>query len=209
MLRAGASLCRRSGRCCATARRDDIRLRQGRPARARRARSAVAGDRCGMSALAEHLDELPRVAARASGSSSSSEGGCCATSSRSSKPAGQRTITTESRAAVGTAAGERLLRLPGSADARRPRLRPLPARARPRLRDPAADLLPASKHRPSALHLHRRGDHRADDGGRQLRPPLRAATSETLIGLLACTGLRIGEAFALDRDDIDWTHGCS
>jgi integrase len=36
-----------------------------------------------------------------------------------------------------------------------------------------------------------------------LRPTLRAVTIETLIGLLACTGLRVGEAFALDRADID------
>jgi integrase/recombinase XerD len=36
-----------------------------------------------------------------------------------------------------------------------------------------------------------------------LRPPLRAATFRTLIGLLACTGLRIGEAIRLDREDFD------
>jgi integrase len=30
---------------------------------------------------------------------------------------------------------------------------------------------------------------------------------ETLIGLLACTGLRIGEALGLDRDDFDPIHG--
>jgi integrase len=33
---------------------------------------------------------------------------------------------------------------------------------------------------------------------------LQAATFETLLGLLAVTGLRIGEAMRLDRDDIDW-----
>ena len=33
---------------------------------------------------------------------------------------------------------------------------------------------------------------------------LRAATYDTLIGLLAATGLRIGEAIKLDRSDIDW-----
>jgi integrase len=37
--------------------------------------------------------------------------------------------------------------------------------------------------------------------------PLRAATYYTLIGLLAASGLRIGEAIKLDRDDIDWTEG--
>ena len=31
-----------------------------------------------------------------------------------------------------------------------------------------------------------------------------AATHETLIGLLAATGLRVGEAIRLDRADIDW-----
>jgi integrase len=34
---------------------------------------------------------------------------------------------------------------------------------------------------------------------------LRPATYATLIGLLACTGLRIGEALALRIDDIDWS----
>ena len=38
-------------------------------------------------------------------------------------------------------------------------------------------------------------------------PPLRSATYVTLIGLLAATGLRIGEAIKLDRGDIDWSAG--
>lgn len=42
---------------------------------------------------------------------------------------------------------------------------------------------------------------------RGLTPPLRAATYVTLIGLLAATGLRIGEAIKLDRTDIDWSSG--
>ncbi len=37
--------------------------------------------------------------------------------------------------------------------------------------------------------------------------PLRSATYETLIGLLAATGLRIGEALRLDRSDVDWAEG--
>ena len=40
-----------------------------------------------------------------------------------------------------------------------------------------------------------------------LRPPLRAATYATLIGLLAATGMRIGEAIALDRDDVEPSTG--
>lgn len=42
---------------------------------------------------------------------------------------------------------------------------------------------------------------------RSIAQPLRAATYETLIGLLAATGLRIGEAIRLDREDIDWPDG--
>ncbi len=41
---------------------------------------------------------------------------------------------------------------------------------------------------------------------RALVSPLRAATYETLIGLLAVTGLRIGEAIRLDRSDVDFDH---
>lgn len=37
--------------------------------------------------------------------------------------------------------------------------------------------------------------------------PLRAATYDTVIGLLAASGLRIGEAIKLDRGDIDWAQG--
>ena len=37
--------------------------------------------------------------------------------------------------------------------------------------------------------------------------PLRAATFQTMIGLLAATGMRVGEAIALRRADIDWVEG--
>jgi integrase/recombinase XerD len=37
--------------------------------------------------------------------------------------------------------------------------------------------------------------------------PMPAATHETLIGLLAATGMRVGEAIRLDRGDIDWAEG--
>jgi integrase len=38
---------------------------------------------------------------------------------------------------------------------------------------------------------------------KQLKPPLRAATYQTLIGLLAVTGMRVGEAIQLDCEDFD------
>ena len=42
---------------------------------------------------------------------------------------------------------------------------------------------------------------------RRLRQPMPAATHETLVGLLAVTGIRVGEALRLDRGDIDWACG--
>ena len=68
---------------------------------------------------------------------------------------------------------------------------------------PPLELLPARRHRPTP-HIYTEQEISAlmAAAGR-LRPPLWAATIETLIGLLACTGLRVSEAFALDRADID------
>jgi len=40
---------------------------------------------------------------------------------------------------------------------------------------------------------------------RRLRPPLMGASYATLLGLLAATGMRVGEALALDDGDIDWS----
>lgn len=42
---------------------------------------------------------------------------------------------------------------------------------------------------------------------RTLRTPHRRSTYRTLIGLLAATGMRVGEAIALDRGDIGWGAG--
>jgi integrase len=35
-------------------------------------------------------------------------------------------------------------------------------------------------------------------------PPLRVASLRTLLGLLACTGMRVSEALGLQRRDVDW-----
>jgi integrase/recombinase XerD len=43
--------------------------------------------------------------------------------------------------------------------------------------------------------------------GNPIRSLFRAATVQTLIGLLAATGMRVGEAIALARADIDWADG--
>jgi integrase len=42
---------------------------------------------------------------------------------------------------------------------------------------------------------------------RSMRWRLPAATHESVIGLLAATGMRVGEAVRLDRGDIDWADG--
>jgi integrase len=72
---------------------------------------------------------------------------------------------------------------------------------------PPADLLPIRWRRANP-YLYSDGDIAALVAATAtLRFPLRAATYQTLIGLLAVTGLRIGEALRLDRGDIDWDHG--
>lgn len=45
------------------------------------------------------------------------------------------------------------------------------------------------------------------DAAAAMPSPLRSATYTTLFGLLAATGMRVGEALNLDRADIDWERG--
>ena len=45
------------------------------------------------------------------------------------------------------------------------------------------------------------------EAARGLRPPLKAATCEAIFGLLAVTGMRVGEAVALERDDVNLATG--
>ena len=72
---------------------------------------------------------------------------------------------------------------------------------------PSPDLLPYRCRRVSP-YLYSESDVAAlMAAARALRSPLRAATYETLIGLIAATGMRSGEAVRLDRDDIDWDEG--
>jgi integrase/recombinase XerD len=72
---------------------------------------------------------------------------------------------------------------------------------------PSKDLLPG--HRPRiAPYIYTDGEIAAlMAAAGKLRPPLRAARHQTLIGLLAVTGMRPGEALALDRQDVDLRHG--
>ncbi|MCA1700360.1 MAG: tyrosine-type recombinase/integrase [Actinobacteria bacterium] len=72
---------------------------------------------------------------------------------------------------------------------------------------PSKDLLPA--HRPRiAPYIYSQAEIAALMGAaRALRPPLRAGTCETLIGLMAASGLRAGEALGLDRAHVDLEGG--
>jgi integrase/recombinase XerD len=72
---------------------------------------------------------------------------------------------------------------------------------------PAEDLLPASQRR-IAPYIYSEAEIAAlMQATRALEPPLRAASFETLIGLMASTGLRLGEALGLDRRDVDLKDG--
>ena len=72
---------------------------------------------------------------------------------------------------------------------------------------PAEDLLPAQQRRVTP-YLYAPAEITAlMEAARTLAPPLHAASYETLIGLLACSGLRPGETLALDRGDVDLAEG--
>ncbi len=79
--------------------------------------------------------------------------------------------------------------------------------------DPATEIPPggvlaAPGYQPAPPYLYSDADVAALlAAARRLAPPLRAATFETLLGLLAVSGLRIGEAMRLDRADVDWDEG--
>jgi integrase len=72
---------------------------------------------------------------------------------------------------------------------------------------PPNDLFPSRNYRPTPYIYADAETLALMAAARELAPPLRAATFDTLIGLLAATGLRIGEALTLDRDDVDWSQG--
>jgi integrase/recombinase XerD len=78
--------------------------------------------------------------------------------------------------------------------------------------DPATEVPPADVvacRRPrQTVHLFSQVDiTRLVQAAATLRPALRAATHEAFFGLLAVTGMRIGEAIALDVDDVDLDAG--
>jgi integrase/recombinase XerD len=68
---------------------------------------------------------------------------------------------------------------------------------------PPPGVFPARRHRPTPYLWSPQDIRGLLEGARTLRPPLRGATHEAIFGLLAATGMRIGEAVGLQRDDAD------
>jgi integrase len=77
----------------------------------------------------------------------------------------------------------------------------------PRNEVPPAFVLPVRRSRTSPYLYSESDIAKLMQAARLLRPPLRAATYETLIGVLACTGLRVSEAIRLDCGDVDCENG--
>ena len=74
----------------------------------------------------------------------------------------------------------------------------------PRTEVPPTDVLPCAKHRATPYFYAEADVVRLMEAAGDLVPVFRAATYQTLIGLLAVTGMRPGEARRLEREDIDW-----
>ncbi len=72
---------------------------------------------------------------------------------------------------------------------------------------PPPGVFPARRHRPAPYLWSAQDICRLLSGARALRSPLRATTHEALFGLLATTGMRVGEAIGLNRDDVDLDTG--
>lgn len=72
---------------------------------------------------------------------------------------------------------------------------------------PPTGIFPAKRHRPTPYLWSQTDIARLLEAARTLPSPLRAAGMETLFGLLAATGMRIGEAVGLHRDDVDLDAG--
>lgn len=72
---------------------------------------------------------------------------------------------------------------------------------------PSRDLLPAHQPRTAPYIYTPQEISQLMAAARSLRPPLTAATFQTVIGLMASTGLRLREALALDRQDVDLADG--
>jgi integrase/recombinase XerD len=73
----------------------------------------------------------------------------------------------------------------------------------PRTEVPPADVFAVRYRRPTPYLWSEEDIRRLLEAARALRQPLKAASLEALFGLLAVSGMRVGEAIALDLDDVD------
>ncbi len=78
--------------------------------------------------------------------------------------------------------------------------------------DPTTEIPPAGvfavRYQRQTPYLWSRQDiHRLLAAASELRPPMKAAAYEALLGLLAVTGMRLGEALALEPSDVDLDNG--
>jgi integrase/recombinase XerD len=76
----------------------------------------------------------------------------------------------------------------------------------PRHQVPPPGLLHRGERRPAPFLFSEADIVALMAAARLLRSPVQAVMMETLIGLLAVTGLRVGEVIRLDRDDLDAAH---
>lgn len=72
---------------------------------------------------------------------------------------------------------------------------------------PPSGIWPTRSPRPAPYLWSHADILRLLDAARELTPPLRAASLETLLGLLAVSGMRVGEALHLTHDDVDLING--
>jgi site-specific recombinase XerD len=68
---------------------------------------------------------------------------------------------------------------------------------------PPPDVFPVRRQRAIPYQFSQQDICRLLAEARRLRHPMRAASYEALFGLLAVSGMRIGEAIALEREDVD------
>jgi len=72
---------------------------------------------------------------------------------------------------------------------------------------PPSGVFPTTRRRPVPYLFCERDIEAVLQAARGLAPPLRAATHEAMFGLLAVSGMRIGEAIGLARGDVDLDQG--
>ena len=77
----------------------------------------------------------------------------------------------------------------------------------PRTEIPPPDVFPVGRQRATPYLFSQQDICRLLADARRLRNPMRAASYEALFGLLAISGMRIGEALALERSDVDLDAG--